>query len=199
MKNSLKNVCVILSFLCIVIEAPNAFSDDRKEGVFVGYELNEMVLNEFNKFAGEVGYRFRAADQFRLSYMDVVLTERHLSGSEASAVDGDNVKGKLQGWELSYDKFIGSSNWYLSLNAGHFRHLYQHTLLDEQVDFESNSVGIGFGYFDSNHLGVDGLTLNISVPIRKYLNPQNKTYLGNTKINKHSVVNNFWLFIGYSF
>ena len=199
MNKHLKSVFVITTFLYIALGASSAFCDDRKEGAFIGYELNEMVLNEFNKFAGEVGYRFRTEDQFRLSYMDVVLTERHLSGSEASAVDGDNVEGKFQGWELSYDKFIGLSNCYLSLNAGHFRHLYQHTLLDEQVDFESNSVGIGFGYFDSNHLGVDGLTLNISVPIRKYLNPQDKTYLGNTKINEHSVINNFWLFIGYSF
>lgn len=199
MKKYINILWAILSLCYIALGSAGLHADDQKNSVFVGYELNEMVLNEFNKFAGEVGYRFRKEDQVRLSYMDVVLTERHLSGSEASAVDGDNVEGKFQGWELSYDRFLGLSSWYLSVNAGHFRHLYQHTVLDDELDFESHSLGIGFGYFDMNHLGVDGLTLNISVPIRKYLKPQDKTYLGDTRINAHSIVNNFWFFIGYAF
>ena len=65
--------------------------------VFVAYEFGEMAFNDFKNFAGEIGYNFDNKHSVRVSYINVALSERHLSSNEASAVDGENVEGLWRG------------------------------------------------------------------------------------------------------
>lgn len=180
--------------------AATALAQQGKTGWFAGYELLEMTMNEFRNFAGEIGYRANQDDQFRLVYMDVRLTERHLSSkTESAAVDGDDVEGTFRLYELNYDNYFDGSNWYWSLSAGYERSVYQHTELDERAVLESNAVGAGFGYLTSNFLWIEGLLFNFSVPFRYYFEPLEETKLGDTTIREHRIVNNIWVFVGFHF
>jgi hypothetical protein len=190
----------VICFGLVSLGASTAIAQRSKTGLFVGYELLEMSMNEFRNFAGEVGYRFNQDDQLRFVYMDVQLTERHLSSeAEATAVDGDNVEGTFLLYEISYDNYFGSSNWYWSLSAGHENTVYRHTELDEEAELDSASIGAGVGYLTSNFFWVDGLLFNFSIPVRYYLDPLKETKLGDTTIREHTVVNNIWVFVGYHF
>ncbi|MGD9211716.1 MAG: hypothetical protein PVI90_13100, partial [Desulfobacteraceae bacterium] len=88
----------------------------------------EMAMNEFQNFAGEIGYRFNEKNRVRLTIMEVKTTERHLSNEyEAVSVDGKNVKGYLRGYEVNYDRFF-SKSWYVSANMGYWNNTYEHTI-----------------------------------------------------------------------
>lgn len=166
---------------------------------FGGYELFEMVSNDFDNFAGEIGYGKHGKNAIRLTIMEVDLKERHLSNKYmAYAVDGDNVKGYLRGYEINYDLFF-TPNWYYSLNIGYYNDVYKHTILDEKIDNHTATVGFGVGYRHQNLFDLDGVYLNFNMPFRYYFNHIEETKMGDTTIRPHIFVNNIWLFIGYEF
>lgn len=168
-------------------------------GVFVGYETLEMSMNRFKHFAGEIGYRFGATHQLRLSIMEVDLTERHLASKwESAAVEGRGVKGYFRGYELHADRFF-RGNWYLSANVGYYADTYEHVTLPERVHSRTMTIGTGIGYSRANLFGVPHLTLNFSNPVRFYFNGIKQTTLGEATVRRHKIVPNTWLFLGYRF
>ena len=177
---------------CSTIKAP-------KPGVFVGYELVEMSLNEFDEFAGEVGYNFDSINQIRLIRMQVNLKERHLEGDEASAVTGSGVSGEFNGWELSYDRYLFGGNYFLSLNTGQYEFNYKHTDLPLKSENDSRSYGIGFGHTDNDLFGVQGLYLTFSYSLRMLVDKVDKKILGSATVNELKSLDNIWFFLGYKF
>ena len=188
-----------LIFMICILTANLAFSQTADRGYFVAYESLEMSMNNFKNFAGEIGYRFNQKNQLRMTIMEVKLTERHLSsGWEATAVDGKNVEGYLRGYEMHYDRFF-SKHWYVSANLGYYDDTYNHTKLDEGLENKTVTLGTGIGYTHNHLFGIKHFYLNLSIPVRYYFNPIEKTKLGETTIRPHVVVNNMWLFFGYKF
>ncbi|MDE8602708.1 hypothetical protein M3I01_007190 [Marinomonas sp. RSW2] len=168
-------------------------------GPFVGYELVEMGLNEFDEFAGEVGYNFDSVNQVRLVRMDVNLKERHLKSDEASAVTGSGVTGSFEGWEISYDRYLFDGNFFVSLNAGEYEFDYYHKNLNEMSENKSITLGAGLGYTDSNFLDVEGLYLRFSYPIRFLVDKVDEKQLGSATVNELKTLDNVWFFLGYAF
>ena len=194
-----KSINLIVTTALILIFAGNVFAQTNKKGFFVGYEILEMAMNEFQNFAGEIGYRFDEKNQVRLTMMEVKLTERHLSSKyEAQSIDGEDVEGYFRGYEVNYDRFF-TKNWYISANIGYHHHTYEHTILDDEVENDTPTIGSGIGYNKSNLFGINHLYLNFSVPVRFYFNKIDETELGETTVRPHSIVNNIWLFLGYEF
>lgn len=189
----------LLTLITILLFSNNVSSQSNEEGYFVGYETLEMIMNNFQNFAGEVGYRYDDKNQVRLSIIEVNLTERHLSSDwEAYAVDGPDVEGYLRGYELNYDRFF-YKGWYISANVGYYNDYYRHTKLDMELENKTLTVGSGIGFITSNLFGVDHLYLNFSNPVRFYFNSIDETKMGETTIRPHVIVNNMWLLIGYKF
>ena len=145
----------ILIICFILLFSVNVFAQTYEKGIFIGYETLEMAMNNFQYFAGEIGYRFNAENQLRLTIMEVKMTERHLSNKyEAVAVEGKNVKGYFRGYEVHYDWFF-LSPVYVSANIGYYNNTYEHTILDEKVRNETLTLGSGLGYRRSNLRDVD--------------------------------------------
>jgi hypothetical protein len=177
----------------------NVFAQMEERKYFAGYELLEMTMNKFQNFAGEIGCRFNEKEQVRLTVMEVVLTERHLSnGYEAFGVDGSNVQGYFRNYEINYDRYF-SEHWYYSINISYDYHKYEHTIIDASVNNETMTIGSGIGYTHYDLFGIKHLFLNCSVPVRYFFNHLEETKLGGTTIRAHIIVNNIWLFIGYNF
>jgi len=89
----------------------------------------------------------------RLTHMNVNLTEEHLSSEFARAVDGDNVEGKLFGFEAFYDLPVLTKGLYISA------YLAERTI-DEQISDHWNRNRIqGNGYFQS-----EGTLLYVCIP-----------------------------------
>lgn len=192
MKYCLTILILLLTTACSNVKRP-------APGAFVGYELVEMSLNEFDEFAGEVGYNFDSVNQVRLIRMNVDLKERHLSSDEASAVTGSGVSGSFTGWEVSYDRYLFDSNFFVSLNAGEYEFNYVHNTLNETSETKSITLGSGFGYTDNNFLDTDGLYLTFSYPIRMLFNKVEEKELGSATVNELNTLDNIWFFIGYKF
>lgn len=186
--------------LVLFFNTANTQNDDRSK-FFIGYETLEMAMNNFQNFAGEVGYRFDDKNQIRLMIGEVKLTERHLSNKwEAAAVDGDNVEGYFQIYELYYDRYFGKrKNWYYSGSVAHVRDEYNHLISDQRIDNKSATVGFSIGYKKENLFGLKHLYVNAAIPARYYFNDIPETQWGDTKILHHKFVNNIWFFIGYHF
>jgi len=187
------------SFLIICFNI-NAQKVDRS-GFFVGYETLEMVMNKFQNFAGEVGYRIDSKNQIRLMIGEVNLTERHLSSKwEAVAVNGDDVEGYFRIYELYYDRYFGKrKNWYYSGSIAYVNDRYDHLISDNNIVNESATVGFSIGYRKENLFSLKNLYLNAAMPFRYYFNDIPETQWGDTKILPHKFVNNIWLFLGYKF
>ncbi len=176
-----------------------ALAQINARGYFVAYEILEMSMNDFQYFAGEIGYRFEKKNQIRLTVMEVKLTERHLSDKyEALAIKGGNVKGYFRNYEINYDRFF-SKHWYVSLNSGYANDKYQHTKLGAGIDHKTFTIGTGVGYIHSNLFGIKHFFLNFSIPVRYYFNHIEETKLGDSTVRPHIIVNNMWLFLGYKF
>lgn len=188
-----------LAIIICIFTATLAFSQNGERGYFAAYETLEMAMNNFQNFAGEVGYRFDQKNQMRLTIMEVKLTERHLSsGWEAAAVDGSDVEGYFQGYEVFYDRFI-FKHLYVSASLGYYHDTYEHTKSDERLANKTFTMGTGIGFTTSNLFGVKHLYLNFSIPVRYYFNPIEETMMGETTIRPHVVVSNIWLFLGFKF
>ena len=190
----------IASLVFFIYGYTEAIAQEKFSGIFVGYELMEMSQNEYKNFAGEIGVRTSKDHQFRLAYMDVVLTERHLANkNESTAVEGGNVEGTFRLYELNFDSYFGSSSWYWSLSAGKEHTMYRHMILGTKAELNSYTIGSGFGYYTSRFLWIDGLMFNFSYPVRYFFSPLRETTLGNTTVRDHIIVNNIWIFIGVHF
>ncbi|MFC1481320.1 hypothetical protein ACFL6E_03630 [Candidatus Neomarinimicrobiota bacterium] len=189
-----KLLFVLILFMSVKISAQN---DEGRP--FMGYETMEMSMNKFKYFAGEVGFQFDIKNIVRLTIMEVKLTERHLSSKyEAGAIEGDRVEGYLRGYELYYDRFF-SNHWYYSLTMGYYYNFYEHMDLGEKLENDTMTIGSGVGYRRTNLFKVEHLYLNFSIPIRYHFSKIDETQLGETTVRPHVIINNIWLFLGYSF
>lgn len=182
-------------FACITLST--AMNVSASSSIFVAFELFELSMNDFEKYAGEIGYRLNDSYQLRLTFMDIKLSERHLSSAEAVAIDGPNVEGVFRGYEVNLDKYF-TKHWYFSLNLGHYTDIYRHQILtDQRLKNNTFTVGTGVGFFKNNPFGIRNAYVNFNVPLRYYFDSIEETMLGDTRVREHSVVNNFWLFIGF--
>lgn len=190
--------------LISMISAPTSFSQqhfnkDKQIRPFVAYEVGEAVFNRFQSLSGEVGLRFSNNQMIRLTHMNVNLTEQHLSTAFAGAVDGENVEGKFFGFEVFYDFPVFLKGLSIGPSVGYYRNRYRHIMLDEELENNSFTLGLGINYRETDLFNVKGLFYMFSIPIRTALNPINKTSLGSTSINSNAFDNNIWLFVGYEF
>lgn len=168
---------------------------------FVGYETLEMSMNKFKYFAGEIGYRINPRHQIRLVIGEIKLTESHLASSwQARAVDGDNVEGYFRIYELNYDYFIGKRrNWYYGANIAYVNDQYEHMISDKKIDNHTFTIGLHAGYQFMDLFGIKHLYINASLPFRFYFNQIPEQKWGETTVQKHALVDNIWLFVGYRF
>ena len=194
-------VSTIMILFCIQIIEAQELNPKKDQGIipFVGYELGEAMFNAFQSISAEVGIRFPNDHMFRLTHMNVNLTEGHLSSGFAGAVDGNNVEGKFFGFEAFYDFPLFFEGFYLSPSVGYYKNKYEHLLLDESLRNNSATLGLGVSYREQNVFGLKGLYYMVSLPMRTPLNPIEETKLGETTINNNQFDNNIWLFIGYEF
>lgn len=192
---SILGICGIFLFNSLFSQ-----SQDRSS-FFIGYESLEMVMNNFQNFAGEIGYRFNEKNQIRLMIGEVKLTERHLSSKwEAVAVDGGDVEGYFRIYELYYDRYFGKrKNFYYGGSAAFVHDKYDHLVSDNYIDSKSMTLGFSIGYRKENLFKIKNLYINAAMPFRYYFNDIPETQWGETKILEHKYVNNIWLFVGYKF
>lgn len=162
---------------------------------FIGYDFGEAAFNRFQSLGSEVGIRFQNGDHFRLSYTNLKLTEEHLSSNFASAVDGENIRGKQQGLELFYDLHLPVKDLYIGPSIGFYDNRYNHTLLKEKIRKSSFTMGAAVSY-SQNLFKSKWVYYRVSVPIRYTFNPIEETKLGAATIKSNRVDNNIWFFIG---
>lgn len=165
---------------------------------FVGYEFGQMAFNGFKNFAGEVGYNLDNGASVRLSFLNVALTERHLSSGEASAVDGDNVEGLWRGAEIIYD-FPITEHLFFSPSVGYYDTKYSHTILDQSIRNQSSTAGVAISYTDNGIFGISSLYWRFSLSYRHYFNPLERTNLGDSVVNGGSAEVTPINFVGYRF
>lgn len=166
--------------------------------IFVGYEFGQMVFNDFQNFAGEIGYPLKNNNTIRLSFLNVALSERHLSSSEAIAVDGDNIEGLWRGAELLYDISI-TDHIFIGPSVGHYDTEYSHTILDESVRKKSTTAGLALSYSDNDIFGLNNLYWRFSLSFRHYFNPIQRTTLGESVVTGGSSEVTPAIYIGYRF
>jgi len=186
-------VLLLLSFRVFSQAEP-----EPKTRYFVAYEFGEMAFNKFRNFAGETGVKFKNRHMLRLVYMDVKLTEKHLSSGFANVVSGKNVEGHFKGYELFYDVpvFKGIN---LGASAGYYHDRYRHRLTGHSISHTTPTLGFDVNYRETDVFGLKGLYFNFSVPFRFYLRPLEKTDLGGSTVNRHFFENNIWFFVGFEF
>lgn len=192
----MKLICCTLLASCLL--TTNALASS----VFTAYEFGEMSFNGFKNFAGEIGYTLKNDRSIRMVYMNVALSERHLSSSEANAVSGDNVEGKWVGVEFFYDLPLKNSlteNLYWSISAANYKTTFRHTLLDEKVENRSNTVGLALSYTETGMFGLDNFYWRFSLPFRYSFDPIQRTSLGDAVVQGGSTEVNPWIFVGYKF
>lgn len=190
----------LLTFYCHTGYAQNESSSTKREGTFfVGYELGEAAFNKFQSLSGEVGFRFQNQYMFRLTHMNVKLSEEHLSSSFAGAVEGDQVVGDFLGFEAFYDMPVLFNGFYISPSCGYYENKYRHQTLNDNLVNKSLTFGAAISYRENNLFKLQGLYYMISFPMRTPINPITETKLGDTIIKNNSFDNNIWLFIGYEF
>lgn len=179
------------------VAAPSPATPSQR-GAFVAYEITEMSINGFRHFAGELGFRFGARHQVRVSIMEVDVSERDLAGWWSASVDGRGVEGYFRAYELNADRFF-AGNWYVSGNAGYIANEFRHVTLPDRLKNETLTAGVGVGYSRSNLFGVKRLHLNVAMPVRIYFDGIEETRLGDATVRVHRIVPNTWIFIGYQF
>ena len=163
---------------------------------FIGYEFGEMAFNNFKRFAGELGIELDNKNTIRLAYVDVALTERHLSSNEASAVTGDNIEGDWRGLDLYYDLQL-TDHVYISPSIGFHSTQYRHTVLEESTGTSSWTSGFAVSYKDNGVLGVDSAYWKFSLTFRHYFKPQETTVLGNSVVNENTFEVVPLIFVGF--
>jgi len=190
--NLLRPVALVL-LLCTFFSTSNALAT-----TYIGYELGEMTLNKFKRFAGEIGYQFDNHATLRLVYLDVVLSEKHLASNFAGAVDGGNVEGLLRGVEIYYDYPV-TKNIFIGASTGKFNLKYNHTTLDESVESQSNTLGFALSYVGDVSSNFEQLYWRFSGTFRYYFDPIEETMLGESIVNDGQYAIVPWIFIGIRF
>lgn len=178
--------------------------NQSKSNFFIGYDLGEMAFNNFQNFAGEAGLKFKNDHSIRFVYLNVKLTEKHLSSSITGAVDGENVSGLWNGYELLYDIPLyrfkkGDGFVYGGVSAGYHKNAYQHTILAESLEHKTGTVGFDVGFRETNIFKVKGLYINFQIPFRYYFKTLEETKLGSSTITKVTLEQTVSFFVGYEF
>lgn len=166
------------------------------QGVFVAYELSEMITNRFRNFAIEGGYQVSPRYRIRGSALEVDLTERDLAGWWSASVEGKGVKGYFRAYELNVDRFL-TRTWYVSANLGYIGNTFQHVTLPDRIHNDTFVAGLGFGYSRPNLFGVRHLYFDFTNPVRYYFTPIPESRLGAATVRAHTIVPNTWFFVGY--
>ncbi len=204
----MKKIAIFSSLL--LLWSVNLFAQDSREtnntkpSVYIGYDLGEMAFNRFQNFSGELGLKFKNDHTIRFIYQNVKLTEEHLSSDFASAVEGENVSGLWNGYELLYDIPIyrfksGNSFIYGGLSAGYHENFYQHTILNESVEHKTGTIGFDVGFRETNIFKVKGLYINFQIPFRYNFNRLEETKLGDATVNESVFGQTISFFVGYEF
>ncbi len=173
-------------------------SGGNASSFFIGYEFGQMVFNDFRHFTGEVGYSRADNSAIRFTFLNVELSESHLSSDFAGAVSGNNVEGLWQGGELIYDYPL-YKRFMVSGKLGYYDTEYSHRILDESVRRSSATLGMAFSYLGDEFVNIPMTYWRFSLSYRYYFNPIPETTLGNTIINDNSVEITPIFFIGYRF
>lgn len=201
-----KNVKFILLLISFMLMYQFSFAQtihtNKENGIrpFIAYDFGEAAFNKFQSLSGEIGIRFSNNHMFRFVHMNIKLTEQHLSSSFAGAVDGDDVKGSLFGFEAFYDFPVAFKTLYVCPSIGYYKGSYEHTVLDESIEMDySATIGLAVSYREINLFGLKGLYYNLSVPMRLVLSPTEETKLGDTVISNNTYGQNIWFFVGYEF
>lgn len=188
-----------LMLVLIFVHGLQGYAENRSElGIFVAYDLGEMIFNKFQNFAGELGCFLPDRSLIRFVHMNVKLSEEHLSSDFAQAVHGSDVEGHFLGYELFYSYPV-YHNFYVGVSVGYYENSYWHLKLEEEIKHQSPSIGMQLSYRRPGLLGIDGLYYDFTIPIRYYLFPMEEKPLGDTIISDHIIENNIWFFIGYTF
>ncbi len=201
---------VVIFNLLFIFGIVNIFAQDStnpdptKPSIFIGYDLGEMAFNNFQNFAGEIGVKLKKDHMVRFVYLNVKLTEAHLSSSFAAAVDGENVSGLWNGYELLYDLPIyrfknGRTLIYGGVSAGYHKNSYQHTILAESIENKTATIGFDIGFRETNIFKINGLYINFQIPFRYKFNALEETKLGDATVNKSVFEQTISFFVGYEF
>ena len=134
----------------------------------------------------------------RFAFLNVALSERHLSSSESSAVDGDNVEGLWRGGEIIYD-YPFFKNIYLSSSVGFYDSKYSHTILGESVRQKSPTVSLALSYKGDGVFKIPSTYWRFSVSYRHYFKPIPETLLGESLVSGDSGEITPIIFLGYRF
>ncbi len=198
-----KIIIIVFLFMSLFI---NGFAQDvlpeNKVKIYAGYDLGEMVFNKFQNFSGEVGVKFKNGHAVRFAYMNVKLTEKHLSSGFAGAVDGGNVTGLWKGYDLIFDiplyRFKKNDNViYGGASVGYHDNTYQHVISEESFSHKTNTVGFGAGFKETNVFNIKGLYVNLYIPFRYYFDTLEEARLGNSIVKKAKLEQTLHFFIGY--
>ena len=204
----MKKIAIFSSIIILwsinILAQDSIETNNTKPSVYIGYDLGEMAFNRFQNFSGEIGVKFKNEHTIRFVYQNVKLTEEHLSSDFANAVDGENVSGLWNGYELLYDIPIypfksGNSLVYGGLSVGYHENLYQHTILNESVEHKTGTVGFDIGFRETNIFKVKGLYINLQIPFRYNFNRLEETKLGETTVNESVFGQTISFFVGYEF
>ncbi len=200
-----KIFCAVFFFWSVNISAQESIeSNPARPSIYAGYDLGEMAFNRFQNFAGELGLKLKNDHSIRFVYLNVKLTEEHLSSGFARAVDGDKVTGLWIGYELLYDlpvyRFKGKNTLiYAGLSMGYHKNYYQHTILEESLEHKTATIGFDIGFRERNIFKVKGLYINFQIPFRYYFNALEETKLGASTVNKNVFDQTISFFVGYEF
>lgn len=201
----LKRILILLAFISSsCLNAQEVKKANQEIKFYAGYDLGEMAFNKFQNFAGEVGLKFKNSHTLRFTYMNVKLTEWHLSSGFAGAVDGENVTGHWRGYDLIYDipvyRFKKSKMLiYGGVSLGHHKNTYQHSINEESFDHNTNTIGLDIGFRETNLFKIKGLYTNFYLPLRYYFNALEERSLGHSTIKKVKLEQILHFFIGYEF
>lgn len=193
--------------ILIVLLTENAFAQtnlENQSNIYIGYDLGEMAFNKFQNFGGELGYKFKNGHFLSFVYLNVKLTEGHLSSGFAQAVDGENVSGHWVGYEGVYNmplfKFKNPRRFiYGGLSGGYHSNNYTHKVVNDFVDHNSFTIGIALGYRESHVFNIKGLYYNFQIPIRYNFNTLEETTLGESTVKKQVFGQTISFFVGYEF
>jgi len=195
-------------FLLIALASGSAQADfwgdwracTKEPGLFIGLEPSELVRNNMEQFAGEIGYKLNDGLQFRLTLMNFKVRNSNFIGDyDSNVITGGHVNWRSRGYELHIDNFF-THHWYYSFTAGRYHDSFSHdTRADQRLDHRSNTLGVGIGYQYRNLFGIKNLYMNFDIPIRAYMTPIKETKLGDSIVRERTWSGNGWLFIGYQF
>jgi len=166
--------------------------------IFVAYELGEMTFNDFKNFAGEIGYNFENNHSVRFSFMNVALSEKHLSSSSVLAVQGGNVEGLWYGVDIYYDYPIWN-RFSISPAIGYHDTEYTHVLLGESVAYGTATAGLALAYLGDDFLGINALYWRLTATYNHRFSPLGEKPLGDSTVSGDSYDFYPQLFIGYAF